>query len=105
MIIFYLQALFFDADHHPGLLALHAQAQVQGALMLLRLLAAPWPIVHVGGQRERRRKGEGQAGASGGSFWSGVRAGVAEDGQLWRKHALQWIYHTCKSCGMGKVQV
>lgn len=88
MIILYLQALLFYADHHPGVLTLHAQAQVQGALMLLRLLAAPWSIVHVGGQGEGRSKGEGQAGASGGSFWSGVRAGVAEDGQFRRKHAL-----------------
>lgn len=96
IIIFYLQALLFDADHHPSFLALHVQGEVQGALWLLRL--------HVGGQREGWRKGKGQAGASGGSFWSWVGARVAEDVQLRRKHSLQWIHHTCTSCRKGKMQ-
>lgn len=105
MIHNHLQALLVDADHHPGLLALHAVAHVQGALVLLGLPAPPRPIVQVGGQGEGRREGEGQAGASGGGSRPGVRAGVAEDGQLRREHALQRIRHVCKSRGRGETQV
>lgn len=105
MIHNHLQALLVDADHHPGLLALHAEAHVQGALVLLGLPAPPQPTVPVGGQGEGRREGEGQAGASGGGSRPGVRAGVAEDGHLRREHALQGVQHVCKSRGRGETQV
>lgn len=100
----HLQALLADADHHPGLLAPHAQAHVRAALVLLRLPTPPRPVVQVGGQREGRREGEGQAGASGGGLWSGARVRVAEDGQLRREHALQGIHRVCGSHGMDETE-
>lgn len=94
----HVQAFFVDADHHPRVLTLHTEANVQNALRLLGLaVVLPGPLVEGGGQRHGWREGKGQTGASQSNSRSWVRTGVAQDGQLWRKHALQRIHHIWKS--------
>lgn len=45
----HVQALLVDADHHPGVLTLHTEADAQSALVLLGLCALPGPVVRGGG--------------------------------------------------------
>lgn len=45
----HVQALLVDADHHPGVLTLHTEADAQSALVLLGLCALPGPVVQGGG--------------------------------------------------------
>lgn len=45
----HVQALLVDADHHPGVLTLHTEADAQSALVLLGLSALPGPVVQGGG--------------------------------------------------------
>lgn len=63
----HLQGLFIDADHHLCFSALHAEADTQDALVLLRLCILPGTVVEEGGQGEvgqalrhgwRERKGQ-----------------------------------------------
>lgn len=42
----HVQALLVDADHHPGVLTLHAVADAQRALVLLGLCALPGQFLH-----------------------------------------------------------
>lgn len=67
----HLQAFFVNADHHPRVLTLHIEANIQSALVLLGLSVFPGPVVEGGGQRQvgqavrhRWREGKGQTGAS-----------------------------------------
>lgn len=95
----HLQAFFFDADHHPRGLTLHAEAHVQKFMMVLGLSVLPRPLIDGGGQAVGLRRGEveGQAGAPGSNSRPRMRTGVTQDGELWRQHALQRIHHICKS--------
>lgn len=99
----HLQAFFIDADHHPRVLTLHAEADTQDALMLVGFPARPGRVVGKGGQRKgptvgrRQVEGEGQTGAPGCSSGSWMGTGVAQDGELWRQHALQRIHHIWKA--------
>lgn len=103
----HFQAFFSDADHHPGLLTLHAVADTQDALMLLGLFVLPGPVVEARGQGQvgqvgqavgrRWREGKRQTGASGRGSRSRMKTGVTQDGELWRQHALQRIHHIWKS--------
>lgn len=81
-----LQALFVDADHHPLVFALHAEANVQNSPMLLGLLEVPGPGVQrqVGQAFGQRREGKG-------------RAGLSQDGELGGQSALRRIHHVWKS--------
>lgn len=76
-----MQAFLVDADHHPGVLTLHTEADALKAPMLLGSVVFPGPVVEGGGQRHRRREEKGKVGAPRGS---GMRTGVPQDGQLWR---------------------
>lgn len=96
----HLQALSVDADHHPCVLTLHTEPNVQGALVLLGLAVIPHPVVEGEGYgrvgaafRIGRREGKGQTGAlrNGSSSW--LWTGVTQDGELWKQHALQRIHH------------
>lgn len=91
MLSTHLQALLVNADHHLCVLALNTEAYTQSVLVMPGLAL----VIKGGGQRHRWREGKGQAGAPWGN--SGMRTGVAKDGQLWRKHALQRIHHIWKS--------
>lgn len=48
MLSTHLQALFVDADHHPCVLTLHTEANVQSALVLLRLSILPGSVIEGG---------------------------------------------------------